>query len=314
MIRSLLSVGLFLALAIPAVAGPPATNGSAPANLPSATPLFYEIRAVPGERVQLDFEVRVNGALHLRERLAVTQPEEKGIAAVEILAYHPAERARLAKLAAEPGKKLRIRVSVDGVKKEELAFEHLVAANQTLRETGFRPVATERPSVSGPGVLPSRQPDPAFLSKQTEQECREGCYQSHDQCTSNCVWIPSVNKTNKYVSCDACNSELNSCLAGCEPYVCQPTSSEQVYSEYLYDQFTGWQDCLNDIYWYGEQILYDRYERWYRFTRYRVTRNCDGTTSTEVLAVWYSYENCHRRGFWGCYDQWVWWGPSCNVY
>ncbi|HEY9420682.1 MAG TPA: hypothetical protein VIW92_04645 [Thermoanaerobaculia bacterium] len=60
-------------------------------------------------------------------------------------------------------------------------------------------------------------------------------------------------------------------------------------------------------------MLYDRYERWYRVTYYRVTRNCDGTTTTEVLGVGYDYENCHRHTSWECSDQWVWWGPSCTL-
>jgi hypothetical protein len=324
MIRSLLSLGLFLALAVPAAASPPAMDGRpAPANLasasplPSASPLFYEIRAVPGQRVRLEFEVRVDGALHLRERLAAIQPTEQGTAAVEILAYHPAERARIAKLAAEPGRKLRIRVSVNGGKQEELAFEDLVAANETLRETGFRPVATEKPEVSGPGMIPARQPAPRFLVKTEEEEelCRQACSDAYDQCYLTCYYEEYMT-AGKSVPCHQCDSDYDDCVAGCSPPpppIC-PTSSDHIYVEHLYDGWTGWQDCFNDIYWWGRQVLYDRYERWYRVTRYRVTRYCDGSTSTEILAVWYEFEYCYWRTPWECSDPWApWWEPRCTM-
>ncbi|HSK81028.1 MAG TPA: hypothetical protein VLQ45_31535 [Thermoanaerobaculia bacterium] len=300
---------LLLAFSAPAAASPaPPEKAATPRALPSAAPIFYEIRALAGEKALVEVEVRVNGALHLRERLVVPRPAEGGAPVIELLAYNPAERARLAVLA--KSKDVRVIVSVDGARVNEASFEKLEAASTALRERELRLVATERPTVSGPGVLPVRRPAvPLFLKSQ--EECMQSCSDAYDACMSDCVWV----KSDKYVSCDQCSSDYNNCVAGCQPYVPNcPTSSEHVWSEVVSYYWTWLGRCMRDHerWWETQLTQYDEAEIWKKHTHYRVTHNCDGSNTTEILSVWYTVDRCYTRKGWDCYDPTSPPFPSCT--
>jgi hypothetical protein len=127
-----------------------------------------------------------------------------------------------------------------------------------------------------------------------------GCEDAHNQCLDGCgddSWCQHQ-----------CDLDFYRCMSDCN---C-PRSYETEESHV--DDTTYLGDVCGYTFWDPEKNWYGVYDVRIKHERKRVTRECDGSTSEEVLDTWYTTSRCFQRGPWSC----DWWPaedltPMCHI-
>jgi hypothetical protein len=254
---------------------------------PAADLILYELPAgMPAGKHELEVTFTLRGETQVAERLSFETVQGQKARVVELLAWHPQERAKVLKLARDPRNDVKVTVSLDG-KDRVLALSRLLHRTLEVTRTAFLPINTrwvERDPGEGLGVVAAA----------TQQECFDECWNRWDECQRGC-W--------DYACIQECDYWEVECRRGCPPDCVDPKDVD----EYDVTQLTG----INSYGWTCYEVPWEAdfwdgeyYElRWYsyRTTRYRRTEYCDGTSSTVVVSVSNWGEYCNYPTYATCF-------------
>lgn len=300
--RAVVALTLFAVLALPTMAA------AASANMLTAHPgqthdagelardlLFLQLDTPPvGQAQTWTVEYRVDGALVFSESLEAAlleAPAENRPAVLELLAWHPQVREHLLR-ASRNGAEVTIDVTHDGATRR-MTLDAVVTRTHELQELGPMPAKHRSEALFQKSA---RRPadSNSLTSKAKDPGCINQCWAEYDQCEDYCSQYGG-GAEDCYERCDA---DFQSCTDACPDVCTGPTVRE--YSDTVPAGFNyiGPSRCLtwgffNYIYDYGTFVL--------KTTDYRETTYCDGSKTTEVLGVTYTYINCWLRSYQDCY-------------
>jgi hypothetical protein len=149
---------------------------------------------------------------------------------------------------------------------------------------GGRQCSVRRPVAAPAGVCGGRKA--LTLAMDDGDECVQGCEDELNRCLDACG--------DDSFCQHRCELDQHRCMSGCNcPRSYETEDSQPDGSTYLGDT-CGYEFSNPAPTWYGV------YDITIKHQRKRVTRNCDGSTSEEVLEVWYTTSRCFQRGFSSC--------------
>jgi hypothetical protein len=215
-----------------------------------------------------------------------TQPAS---AAVEILARQPALLSAIQRHA-DGGSAVEVRIAFDGQLVEHLSLAELRGRNESLlaAPTELRRTTSELSEVAAELMAD----EPAVLvAGYAPSTCEGYCAQDLLQCEIGC---------NGNAACEQqCNYIYADCIAGCAP--CPgPTIRDYSVSTLVSQNFLGISECLRDFYPPYASQWHSKFQLQYKDTTYRETTQCDGSKTTVVLSVSYSYSVCWNPSFVPC--------------
>jgi hypothetical protein len=254
-------------------------------------PLFVRYADAVGDQAtqRLTLRVTIDGALWLTEEL-VLRPDRAAQPVVELLSRDPESLAHLRRLASGPTNDVRFELlAPDGTARratlEELDAESARLTSAVLRPQRVTSVVRLAAQVSGPTRIPC-----------------DDCYVNYDNCIAGCDGLPS---------CEArCDRILTRCLSTCSGGGCTPTSQTVVEQQVTGTTYLGF-DCFT-TYFDPAAKYRDVWQFNIKYTRKRITYNCDGTQTVEILEVWYATQICITASGWGsCSFPTSW--PGCLV-
>jgi hypothetical protein len=289
MFKRLVALSIFTGLAAASWAqeAPPAGQCTKGTFLDEATPalqaptassplVFYRYPAnAPGQGGQrLTVRVFVDGALLLTESVE-TAPDDRAEPVVELLSRDPARLREIHGLAGTPGR-VGLEFTFPDGSVRTADFEEIVAESRALVATGLLPqrvtASVAAASVESTGPM-----------RATSSSCQTECYQRHDTCSGACEGRPGCLAR--------CDRQLQACLrgCGCEPVSWFTTETEVLSRQYAFDA------CVN---WWGDSQgrRYQIFRVNYKQTTIKITQNCDGTQTREIVDVTYGWYPC-RGGF-----------------
>lgn len=253
-----------------------------------ATALFYRYAAERAGGVQhLTVRVFLDERLWLTEEIAAL-PDEKADPIVELLSRDPRSLSELRRLDADKAHSVRFElVHPDGTTRS-LPFAELASRSRALTAAPFLPQRSAAVLRFASGASPGG----------TRIPC-DDCWTNYDNCISNCG-TPACESR--------CERILNRCLANCTENC--PTSQEVTESQVVGSQYLG-SDCLQVPFESGGSY-HDVWQLTIKYTRKRITYNCDGSQTVEILDVWYSTTICvSYTGYFSCPNPTYW--PGCLV-
>lgn len=256
---------------------------------------------VPAARVQtgsvpLRVEILSDGnPVFSDEMVADLRPGDKP-SAVEVLARFPADRHFYSVLAQRGNVVLEARVLVDGVEVDRRPLTDLLSAAERAREGELRLSNLHYPAADDADA------DLASIAAR-DQDCtaRNACFQDCNNDYYTCAEFTCGAPTRL---CEECLQILQQCKLQCPPCECVDPKSvttdvttELIATTYVYSQ------CYADPFWPQDDwgIWWDFYQFTYRKTEIETTEYCDGSTSQQVLDVWYEYGSCWSDSFGSCY-------------
>jgi hypothetical protein len=260
--------------------------------------------------VDVDVEIFGDGALLHREALRVERPEQGKVGVVEVLARDPDERRVLRGMAERGRVQVEARFVVDGVEAERLPLAHLLEAPQVAEGSQLDYLAVR---FRDPGIL--TVDDIRRMTAAGEEcdcsardACLTQCQQDYHDCLDSGVCAPQIR-------CAECDEQRFFCQESCPPCECTCTEPKSVttrYETYLVDGFyTGYWQCYEDP-WENDFIDGWWYREWvwvYRQDEIRVTENCDGTKTEQVVGSTYFYFYCYQNTWLSCSYPY-WWPPA----
>jgi len=224
-------------------------------------------------------EVKVEDSLYLTERITGTFDAKTAAApVVELLSLAPRRLAELTGLARNAGKSATITVLLDQHFSRELSLHHLLAASQRLKAEGFIPQAVQS-EVIDPHGTPA--PPTKRLFAKDQLSCSQDCMAYYYNCTLGCS------------QCYYCEDERTSCLNECPQDPPQPCTNP--VSVTTFDQIDVIssnlisQNCLLGL-WGADYYL--RFADTYRYTTFRRTLYCNGSTQTVPISFYYLVSSC----------------------
>jgi hypothetical protein len=271
--------------------------------------LYFQLPVLPlgSPALQVEFQFRVDGQLHLAEQVTVepgvarwnalalaapaAAPGAKGEAAaaaasrrldpdptsgpaLELLSRESGRLEELYRLAGS-GHDVEVSVVIDGRAVRELSFAELVAYNRELKASkGFRPLS-----------LGSRIEDPLAAAAApppvTTQAFCNTCEASFPGCAvRQCPWW---NATMSPVICVPCWQVVQQCFATCTQPPCQPIVTTRTVAQRIGTAY-GAPLCRDTFFGQQPTIHITRFAILKETTIQR-TQNCDGTVVERVLAT-----------------------------
>lgn len=238
--------------------------------------VFVALPPSGGADRTVSVRVESDGETLARESLQVPA----GDGAVELFAYQPQVLDDLHRLAAT-GADLVATVDVDGFS-QQFDWSELTAESRRVKlAADFEPLATEwvEPLGEESGEL-------SRVTGASQAACYQQCAAAYDACDANCDPWGSGPGT-----CTWCYQQLQQCQDYCDdcPYVGQTTTTQPVQYTAL-----GPNSCRYDDRAGGSHSLqrYDLYQIRVKQTVTRVTQNCDGSITHQVISVTYTNHNC----------------------
>ncbi len=266
--------------------------GMAPAGeAPAVELLFYELpRGLtirPDQMITV--EVRVDGAPYLVETLRLLPGQAAERTVVELFSSDPTRIQEVHDVVRQ-GKAVEVEISIGGESTEILDLETLFTRSAGLLRDLPLPRSVE-------SAVLATEPQSLFAKSTT---CEDQCWDEQDWCYENRCDFGGPP------SCyDACDSQLEDCLAGCEPPPpCEPTT-EIVYVIDPVSYYSLGIDCFYDVYYPWEGWEFDEQVWTYKRTKKEITHNCDGTDTVKILEVTYFQDYCYQRWFWSCSDLFI---------
>lgn len=265
---------------------------SLPAAEAGVAPIFFQYSEKPAAAgaQRLLLRVTVDDELLLTEELAIL-PDAAAQPIVELLSRDPENRARVRRLAADASKSVRVELTLpDGETRNE-SFADLSKASAALATGALRPQRT----ASVVKLTAQRQAPVSRIP------C-DDCYTNYDACIDGC---------GGGYQCEArCERILNRCLSTCSGGGCTPTSQTVVEQQVVGQSYLGY-DCLQTPF-EPSGSFHDAWQFSIKNTRKRITYNCDGTQTVEILEVWYTTQLCISAFGWGSCGNPTYW-PGCTV-
>jgi hypothetical protein len=224
---------------------------------------------------RLDIEVRVliDGKSAYSEHLAI-DPNHQAAPVVELFIANLQLADELIILSADPGHTVTFEMLLDGELIETLAGIDMVATSESLWRQGLLPQD-----------ISSRIELPAQASASAKTTCQQ-CWINFQSCeASNCE--PPVPPR----LCDLCETALNHCLSTCQDPPCEPWTEYDEDLQTIWWYYTDSAKCYNN--WpSGAKVLKEALFH-VRIDTYRVTHNCDGSTTRTLVSSRYVTDYCY---------------------
>jgi len=263
---------------------------------PEVALLFYELPeglVLPPDQM-ITVDVRVDGAPYLVETVRVLPGQGAAGSVVELLSGDPARVSTLRAMA-ERGAKVELEISVGGSSTGIFRFEKLAAQSARLMDRLPLPRSVESKIRSNSARI---LPKDLVTASST---CEDLCWDERDWCYENRCDFGGPP------SClDACDNQFEDCLESCQPPPpCEPTS-EIVYQSVPISYFSLGIDCFYDVYYPWDGWEFDEQLWTFKLIKKRITHNCDGTDTVEILSTSYYNDYCYQRWFWSCSGPFIW--------
>lgn len=278
--RNILLVCVCMVLASPAFGASRDVSRKAPLFEGPASPaaglLLIELPEIsrPGHH-EVQARYRLAGEEYFTEVIRFDVPDMDAVPTVELLAWFPERRAAFFQqsLVAVAD----VTLILDGGQSLVFDLSELRAETARLQEYGFWAMDTKAEAVS-----PTLDLQKVTGASCTQSGCYDDCYWYYDRCVEQQCGV------NPAEDCLArCEAELSSCASFCA--VC-PTYTQWVEEEILSNTYTGNTVCL---WWLGSGHVHQEYYTSKKLTTYRRTKDCCGSSSTEVVNVQYWQGYCY---------------------
>lgn len=243
-----------------------------------ATPLFYALpgSVLDGREHQLDFVVTEKLVESLTESVAFRVAEDVWRPFIEVLPLHPQFLAELQER--RPRDDVRVSIRLDDVVVDDLSLTELTTRSEDLRGLDL--------SIVNVRLRPSST---TLAAKVTPYACVYQCEQAELSCENYCLSNPNP------LCEDRCDTRFHNCLQVCG---C-PVAVRELWITTTYVGYTaGPRVCLFDV--DGgrpttDGHYYDRRTEIYKNEHYVDVVQCDGTHTTVLGSVDYTYKSCVKR-------------------
>lgn|GEM_PF-3311129 len=287
-----LLAGLLFATATLAASGRAARAVSAPGPV-TADVLLYELPdGTPSGGHELKASFALRGKLLVTETLSF-KTVHKGARIVELLAWHPQQRRKVLSLAQDPRNDVQVTVSLDAAT-DVLPVEPLIARTRALQKSGFVPLETRLENRLGENV--------GRLFLKDRQECLDYCASIKHDCDVDC----------RDQACpDECEYNYESCAATCPADCTGPSTQDHTTTVHESIYQVAW-SCYDTSFFapYNPKEFYE-FHVTDRTDTHRVTTQCDGSQTDQVISTSHSTYYCWAQQFWSCSPSY---GPSWNLY
>jgi len=272
--------------------------------------LFFELQGPGGLDRLLGVSYSVNGDLLFTERIELRQPESETspsdgtrAVAVELLAWHPEIRGRLLE-ANSRGSLVTVIVSPLDGSSFSFVLEELITHSHELQAAGLRAAPNRSEVIFSAISLPARSPSESGSSLSAKSTCEEDCDYDLYLCEFDCGGTGYDEQC--YYNCDL---QYQWCLDDCQGCT-EPTIEQWTESQVISNVYIGPAVCRGNPGFTGIVAEY-RYLK-IKYTTYRKTTYCDGSSTTEVIGVTYYDGNCWAlTGFCGSAVGFV--DPVCPI-
>lgn len=319
-----LALALFLGLLVPSIAfaATPSLQCSTLKSTKDASPelapvgqlplsagehLFFNAEELAG-RANIEVRFFLDGVLYLTEALPLKslKPAAKSAdgvpprTVVELLATHPVERKRLAKISQHEPERINVEIWRGGMLLRSSSLAELQQEGDSLLKASFRPEVVH--SKVSENVSRAR-PSNSITEKMT---CEGACITARDECYATTCWGMDY--------CEECELQYQQCMEGCQPPPPPPICpyKEEYYWTGLYyigtNVYWGDQICYPDVIWYFYDGLWHvRVEHVYRRDYIKKTTYTDCTTTQQVVGYEYWFFSCYDWTGSVCYNPWYPW-------
>lgn len=231
------------------------------------------------KRLHIEARVLIDGKVVHQEYLTI-EPNHQASPVVELLIGNPQLADEVTILSADPGHTVTIKVLLNGELIETLSGIDAVARSESLLRQAVLPQD-----------ISSRFDLSAQATSAAKTTCLE-CWQSYDACQAqNCE--PDLPPR----LCDLCETALNYCLSTCEDPPCEPWDEYDYVVTWLSYYYTRYATCFRDNYWPQSPRLADEALVTARKDTYRITHNCDGSTTSTLISSYNIQDYCYHRRF-----------------
>jgi hypothetical protein len=236
----------------------------------------------------LTIAVRVDHEPYLVETVRLLPGQEASRTVVELFSSAP-DRLEELRALAEDGRTVELEISVGGVSTEIASLEALLARGDRLIQERPLPLSVESTVIS---TAPREEIGNIVGASTT---CEDQCWDERDWCYENRCDFGGPP------SClDACDNQFEDCLESCEPPPpCEPTTEIVYVTEPQYYS-TLRIDCFYDVYYPWDGWEFEEQLWTFKRTEKRITHNCDGSDTVEILSVTYFSDYCYYRLYWSC--------------
>lgn len=256
-----------------------------PASEDESNLFFHQFAMALPVGTEIRFEIRHEDHLLLAEEVSLIEGSSGlgsealagakfGGTVVEILSQAAAERSRLRHAASS--EEINVSVWLDGELNEVLSISELVDRSTALRGNSIPHAILIRGAAEAEALeLPM-----------TKGACENSCYNQHDACYDNCVWVP-----NSGPCFDSCDDDLDECLLDCSGG-CNPSTTTSAFGTLLSESPFGSPECIKP-YGLNPRKRYQKYQLIVRVTTTTTTTlaNCSQTVTTTIS---YDYPTCYK--------------------
>jgi hypothetical protein len=279
-LRSALSLFAGLLFASPVMAAPP-----------PAGELLFELPArISAGRHEMEIAFRKGAKPVAAEKISFETAREDRARAVELLAWHPRQRAQVLRLSTDPTSAVEVSIVLDG-RQTVLPLESLVVQSRVLQQ-GNRERVHAR--LETPATAP-------FQTKDAHDDCVNDCYNTYYACSDPCT---------DYACIQDCQYWFNQCYYGCPPPCSGPTVRTYSTTTITSASWVTTQCVAGPTFTTGS--YYDRYNYTYRVDNHSETTQCDGSKTDEITSTSYGSGYCWQPTNINCYggssEPW----PLCN--
>ena len=277
--------------ALPAAAQSAAPIQSAPLapatdNTPSDHLLLLELPDPADHRLELEVRYLVGEEILFAERLITAPVDAADLAgsapvAVELLAWHPQVRQQILARAAD-GDRVTVQVGAGTAPILSTTVFDLLLAARVLRRGEL--VTPQTRSVVLADALSTGPTGQSFLV--TKGTCEDTCYREFRSCESDCgiddqcIWYCELVRDHCLLDCETCT---------------EPTIEEWTTTTLVSWTYYGPTECDGPLHGTGKEARWGYMKL--KYTDYRKTTYCDGTSTTEVIGVSYWEGFCWRLFF-----------------
>jgi hypothetical protein len=268
-LRSALSLFAGLLFTIPVMATPP----------PAGELLFGLSARMSAGRHEMEVAFRKGAKTLAVEKISFETARGDKARAVELLAWHPRQRAQVLRLSTDPTSAVEVSIVLDG-RQTVLPLESLVLQSRLLEQGGVERVHAR---LEKPATAP-------FLAKDAHQDCIDDCYTTYYACSDPCT---------DYACIQDCQYWFNQCYYSCPPACSGPTVRTYTTTTPLSYAWVS-RDCYQESFSNNSTWQYEKYYRTFRVDTHRETTQCDGSKTDEITSTYTSSDYCLSRWAFSC--------------
>jgi hypothetical protein len=250
--------------------------------------LFVELSGPGGVDQVLDASYAVNGEVVFSERITFHEPaqpevtqREEGPAALELLAWHPEVRQYLLERATL-GERVTATLYPQDNSARTQSIGGLLQRSHELQRLGLRPAANQSTVLSPSAItLDDEAQDVQRPSLSRKSACEDQCQYQLWTCESDCGGDPQCEYW--------CGQQYQYCMEDCQGCT-GPSIQEWEESQVISYVYLGPSVCYGQPGFSG--VVSDYSYLKIKYTTYRKTTYCDGSSTTEVIGIRYYDQNC----------------------